>query len=613
MKKVLIFIVVLISAWSCDEVGFLSVYNPEEVSQTDCPTSLSHVQSLLTAAYGSLHKYEFLGSFWSGYAMYTLDHTTDFVYRNDKGWISIGAGTLSTENDKISAEWNAINAGIHCSNIAIEGARTYRRIAPYNELAGVDRCEGQALFLRAFYWWHMMSLYAEPDLDGVGIPILRHSTDSYESAQVPRLKTGECYAAIVETLKQAIPLLEGQDDKFRADVWAAKGLLAKTYLFMDEKELARSLLEDILIHSGKRLVSYSWLMNMYNGDLAYEHPSESFFELENALYSSNVYAYGARLICGSSLSRWFSHYYIRYDAVRQSADYSNLYCHDRNLLRFGYTCDAPLNHLIHSTVPPAEGRGYVPFNTQFEGYSLDMDYIMEQRAMKDRALRGASLPSDPDPRMYLCVMVPYIDSCKVEGGLSYAPVGQSAQGEWYSAGSGNDASVFYGFPLRKYQFLDGELIKDGGDCTGENIYFMRLPEVYLMYAEVMASLGNTEVALEYINKVHRRAYGRNPEMPSTVDYKSLSDRTATSDPSDHLAFDPLKYEYFVELFGEFRWWEYVRHFRIGPQEASFYKILRGPGDSGNTIIEFPEHHYAQPVYWAEIETNPNLVQTPGYD
>lgn len=32
-------------------------------------------------------------------------------------------------------------------------------------------------------------------------------------------------------------------------------------------------------------------------------------------------------------------------------------------------------------------------------------------------------------------------------------------------------------------------------------------------------------ALEYVNKVHRRAYGYDPDQPSPVDYASLQDRT----------------------------------------------------------------------------------------
>ena len=602
----------LVLSVSCREADFLSVYNPEEISDADFPESLQDVRSLLTAAYGAMHSYEFLGSYWSGYAMYNLDHTVDFLYRNDQSWISIGAGTLEIENDKISAEWKVINRGIHYANIAVEGAQSFRQKADPGERDQVDLYEGEALFLRALLWWHMMSLYAEPDPDGVGIPILRHSASSFASAQVGREATGACYEAIVGTLLQAIPLLEGQHVKSRADVWSAKGLLAKTYLFMEKYAEAGEVLSDILAHSGKTLVSFSHLRNMYNGDPVFEHPSESLFEIENALFPSNPNTYGSGWTCGSSLSRWFTHFYIRQDGVRENCDFSNLYCHDRNLVRFGYDTPAPLNFVRRSDDPPSASVGYVPFNTTWQGYYLDAAYVAGQRAMKERALAGTVLPSDPDPRMYLNVMIPYIDSCRAEGGMEWAPVAQSAKGGWYLPGSGNDPASYYAFPLRKYQFLDGKLVKDGGDCTGENVYFMRLSEVYLMYAEVLARSGDESLALEYINKVHRRAYGRHPDRPSEYDYHSMRDRTKTADPADHLANDPLKYEYFMELFGEFRWWEYIRHFRMGQEEASFYQTLRGPGDAGVTEIVFPDRHYAQPIFNTELDANPAQEQTPGY-
>ena len=609
-------VLLLLSGWAlpaCNEEQFLSVYNPKEVSDVDFPQSLQDVRSLLTAAYGSLHDYSFLGSYWSGYAMYALDHTVDFLYRNDLGWISIGAGTLETENDKISSEWNAINRAIHRANIAIEGAESYRKMAPVSEEEQLDALEGEALFLRALFWWHMMSLYAEPDPEGVGIPILKHSAGDILSARVKRENTRSCYESIVETLQQAIPLLERQTDKFHADQWAAQGLLAKTLLFMGETEEAREVLETILADSGKRLVTFSQLHDMYNGDMTFEHPSESLFEVENALFNANVNTYGSGWICGSALSRWFSHFYIREDGVRENCDFCNQYCHDRNLTRFGYTTPAPLNYLRESARQPSSEAGYVPFHTEWSGYYLEASYIQEQRAMQHRALSGNALLNDPDPRMFICVLMPYLDSCKAEGGMTWACVAQSAKGEWYQAGSGNDPCTYYGFPLRKYQFLEGKQIKDGGDCTGENVYFMRLSEVYLMYAMVLADQGEEEKALEYINKVHRRAYGCAPDKPSDWDYRTLSDRTRTADPEDHLAYDPLKYEVFMEFFGEFRWWEYVRFWQIGPEEASFYKTLRGPGDAGITQIEFPDRHYTQPIYHTEIEANPLLVQTPGYE
>lgn len=94
-------------------------------------------------------------------------------------------------------------------------------------------------------------------------------------------------------------------------------------------------------------------------------------------------------------------------------------------------------------------------------------------------------------------------------------------------------------PVRKYNYLDGHLAESTRNVAGYNIYFIRLPDIYLMYAELLKDSDPT-TALEYVNKVHRRAYNRDPDSPSDIDYASLTDRTK-ADADDHLANNPLLY------------------------------------------------------------------------
>ena len=146
---------------------------------------------------------------------------------------------------------------------------------------------------------------------------------------------------------------------------------------------------------------------------------------------------------------------------------------------------------------------------------------------------------------------------------------------------------------------------DGSSAVaGYNIYFIRLPDIYLMYAELLAAEGRDAEALEYVNKVHRRAYGYDPDQASPVDYASLQDRTKTVDPEDHLADNPLLYERWAELFGEMRWWEDVRRLRLGAEEAGYYKTVSGPG-AAKTNIVWKETNYAMPIPTSEFESNPS--------
>lgn len=605
---------ILAAVTGCNEDKYLSISSPQEVSTADFPTTLQHTSALLTSAYGQIHHWNFYGSAFGGYIMYPLEYDVDWQWRDSADWVGETAGTNEGPTDRATISWTTINQGVHYANVAIDGIKSYMEMAPEGEQASVKLFLGEALFLRAFYWWHLQNIYGSPDLAGEGIPILRHTANSYTDAQVARSTTEECYKAIIETLEEAIPLLEGQTNKYRVDKWAAVGLLAKTYFFLGDNVNAKKYCEQIITGSGKSLVSYQWLRNMYNGDAAYEHSSESLFEIENVMGSS-AYIYNQTYKAGTEFSRWDTHCSIDTKGKRKSMDNANLYCHDRNLARFGYTYKAPGNYIHAAETCPAEG--VIPFNCSYSGYYLDRSYVEGSMDMKMRALAGQALDTDPDPRFFVSVLLPYVDSCKLSG--AWAPIGQnmkSASGGnlWYeTARTGDDRSVDYAFPIRKYKFLGGALSSEGMNCSGENNYFMRLPEIYLIYAQILKDEGNASSALEYVNMVHRRAYGQDPKSASAYDYKSLSDRTKTVDASDQLATDPLKYELWAETFGEMVWWSYIRYYKIGPGEASYYVQVHGPGNEGITKCVFPDRHYVQPIPVSELETNKNMTQAPGYN
>ena len=203
----------------------------------------------------------------------------------------------------------------------------------------------------------------------------------------------------------------------------------------------------------------------------------------------------------------------------------------------------------------------------------------------------------------------------IDGVNASRKVAQVDFDKWWvdtSSTTGNDPETFYGWPVRKYNYLEGHLADATRNVAGYNIYFIRLPEIYLMYALLLKD-SDPATALEYVNKVHRRAYNYPVDGSSPVDYASLNARTRTVDETDHLANDPLLYELWAEFFGEMRWWEYVRLLKLGQQETDYYKTISGPGAAKTTIL-WTDRNYAMPIPTKEFESNPNpdMVQTPGY-
>jgi starch-binding outer membrane protein, SusD/RagB family len=138
-----------------------------------------------------------------------------------------------------------------------------------------------------------------------------------------------------------------------------------------------------------------------------------------------------------------------------------------------------------------------------------------------------------------------------------------------------------------------------------------MADIYLLYAESCMNSGDNSTALEYINKVHRRAYDQPIHSASPYDYNSLNDRTKASATDVNLANSPLRYERYAELFAEGHWWFDVCRWRIGAAEASYYGNLL-PDNHPSQWND--ERSYAFPIPLEEINANPKMAgqQNPGY-
>jgi hypothetical protein len=172
----------------------------------------------------------------------------------------------------------------------------------------------------------------------------------------------------------------------------------------------------------------------------------------------------------------------------------------------------------------------------------------------------------------------------------------------------------HAWSLRKFNLYDAS---QNPRMHGADYYFMRLPEVYLSLAECYWKISGSSTdadALEYINRVHRRAW----DNPS-VGYTSIESGTPitkanphpnTDEPSftDRLALNSLYYEQWAEIFGEVKWWYNVRRWELGPNEVKVYQRTR----AGSFSWVSDDHQYAMPIPQREIDRNANCKQNLGY-
>ncbi len=585
-KFILLIGILSVSLIGCDKT-FLDTEDKSSISSESYPTSLKDFDILIASVYGAQHHLGLYGMSYLPFTVYNLDHTTDLQWRLDPAWNSLndGLGVSVLQDWELLFQWKDINSGVYYCNVVLDAILKYRDGAPQNEAKALDNLEGECLFMRSYFRWHLQVLFGQPNLEGMGIPIIDKMPESLSAMNVPRETTRDSYQAMINDFKAATVLLQGQSDQFRPTVWSAKAALGKTYFFAEKYDSARLVLLDCINNSGKTLVSLSAYKKMFNGEAAYEHNSESFYEAE-MIAQPNLSGQGpfhsSEGIAGSSMPMLYAPYYIDpEDDQRKACSWSNMYMHDRNLARFGYTDITFLSAVSGQTVDP----------------------VYEARQIEFR--KGNDYSIDPDPRLYIAALQPWIDTIMIEG--KPMKVAQSDFGVWYEMDPAiNDPATYYGWPLNKHNFTDG-LFAETQNVSGSNMYFIRLPEIYLMYAEIIKTT-DPATALEYVNKVHRRAWGYDPNGSSPVDYSSLADATKAPSDDELLHNNPLLFEKWAEFFAEGKWWEEVKRLQIGAKESEFYKTC-----SGGIPIGWSDTQYAMPIPNQEFETNtnPGMIQNPG--
>ncbi len=262
--------------------------------------------------------------------------------------------------------------------------------------------------------------------------------------------------------------------------------------------------------------------------------------------------------------------------------WSNNFLHDKNINRYGFNLDPP------TRIPnPAYDPG-APLTLDNLPEICPPEYVAASLAMRQ--------DKTADPRLFINAGQPFIEKTLMDDGQETV---------YHVATEVPDSEGLHRWSHRKFTNIKGT---EGAVSmnNGSNIPIVRMADIYLLYAEACAD-NDPATALEYINKVRRRAYGYPANSPSPVDYSSLSDRTM-AEPHDHLANDPLKYERWAELFGEGQWWYDVRRWRIGAQEAAYFERTR----VGNLVWNEPAG-YVQPIPKTELDRNKSMVQTPGYN
>jgi starch-binding outer membrane protein, SusD/RagB family len=608
-KKIFSCILALGFMAGCTKAPTSEVSPTNEYATGNYPASMDDVNSVLASCYSNLRDQYLFGFDYLTKMMANATHTSDGQYGAGDFGGFVAINTLTPSNGMEGGVWQALYVGVKNCNVSLAADDSYAaKLAKSTDLPALNLARGQAYFLRAYYYFQLETLFGEDNLvnptptDTLGVPLFIGLPASLQGTQQGRSSIKAVWTQIISDLQQAATLLKGQvwtgNDIARASEWAAKSLLGKAYVFTKDWTDAKTTLLDVIQNSGKSLMSYDAYRASFIGDPAYEFNQESIFELNIDPNSNGDYGvYGGPPNATSINGLIWSPYALGADGTEQSSQPmgygGNIGLHDMNVPRFGYTLGT------YTLVPNPNFNSSQP--ASFSNPAQVMDPVYKAKALAARTNQTV------DPRIYVNCVQPWLDSLQwaAPASSSWYPVSRPS----YIFGDANLSSE-YGWGMRKYASLFNNIGNNPEE--GNNKYILRLADVYLLYAETAANTGDVATAVEYLNKTKRRAYNLPVDVPSSLDYTSLTSATPASLAGDPvLGNNPLYYERWAELFNEGTWWFDVCRWHLGASEDAFYVTARSL--NGAPFV-WTDKSYAWPIPTGELNSNPLVAnqQNPGY-
>jgi hypothetical protein len=232
----------------------------------------------VSAAYGGMRKWGVSVFPYIGMFEITSDDADKGSTVDDSpSMIELDKFSFDANNDLIASYWNDHYSVISTCNYAITTLKSLK----FTDTTARDQMIAEAKFIRAFMFLRLNVAYG-------GVPVVDTLQTVEGFAKVARSTKEQVYAFIEKDLTEAIPYLPeayASDEVGRATRWAAKTLLARTYMF-EEKWPALKTLTDEIIGSGP----FSIYPNFYRlFRIEGENSFESIFELQNSSMDQGKY------------------------------------------------------------------------------------------------------------------------------------------------------------------------------------------------------------------------------------------------------------------------------------------------------------------------------------
>ena len=575
----------------------MNVENYSGIPADDFVTSVENAQSTVSGAYSGLYG---LNLFRRGIYYYLDLATHELEYRAaDETLKPLANFGYFDGSTWVSTYWKNLYSLVAASNDACSKIYALRKSGTLSESENqqLDQMIGECNFLRGLGYFYLtrsfgdkLPSHPEYNPEELGVPIADTLVVSKEQLLKSRNTLKECWNEIVRNFETAYKLLPASwpSDKLGAVTkGAAAGYLGQVYMYLEEYDKAKYWFEESMLIGGYKLVDkYAW-----NFDIYHENNSEAIFEVQFETITSDI-------VLGSYMWRSFGPDPKHWGTVNVSQEYVDKFS-GGFLLEQGIYDDIlanPKNYIlrrdpqkaltifIEKAYKQTIGQFYLTRYDFFETYKGDWNELA--RDINDRMLAGgarnfditeddaswgtvdskyvkailAAIEKDNDPRMY--------DSF-------YVPNRDSLSNHWDGRDTYTYTTNYYGFkkyiPYNSVDSWTAEGLPgfDGFNSINQRVF--RLGDMYLQYAEACYRTGNEGMAIEYMNKVRRRAWSKPIDVPAPgVDYTSadgdfmevlVAEREKELCLEGHLWFDYLRLN-MAEDLAKSRGFDPKKHHRL---------------------------------------------------
>ncbi|OQP58161.1 carbohydrate-binding protein SusD [Niastella vici] len=626
MKKILFCVLIIAIAIGCKR-DFLNTKPLDKVSSADTWKDGALAESFVTGIYAGLGQ----GGF-DEQMLASLSDEAVFTHPS-RGINIINEGTVNPSNlgwVNVNYRWgkdgsnNDMYAKIRQANLALENLRT----ASFTDKTLNDRLQGEAHFMRAFFYHQLVRYYG-------GVPIIDRSYGLGEDYSVTRNTWEECVNFILNDCDSAILLLKGKTMAAgRASDLAAMALKSRMLLY------AASDLHDIPTAKTKSSLISGFakpeLLGYTSGDrtarwTAAKNAAKALMD------AAATKGYKLNLNAPVSAAEGKKNYVsLAMGGGSKSGDVDKV---AESEILFGRYWTTSKDEYAGMYVGLANGpNGYHNWagNTPVQELVDDYEMMDGTKFSWNDPVQKAQPYANRDPRFYASILYDGADwkpRDKISGNVD--PANQIQTGK-YDQGGGvflagldtRNSSIenwngsWTGYYMRKFIDPDPNIVDN---TTRQTIPwpFFRYTEVVMNYIEACIELGDDTEAKNWLNKIRYRA----GMLPVTETGAALKDRYR-NERRIELAYEDQRYHDCrrwmiapAALGRKLVYIDVVATLKPGATYSAPYKHDETKYNYVYTPIEvnsqenrkWDDKMYFRPIPLDEMNTNLKLIQNPGYN